>query len=115
MMRLEVDQALEDWARHAYFRPASRSSGRKILFGRMPQRSRTTTRPGGLTLQQKLQRTVHKIPEVMVKVSGGGKNMPHIQAHLTYISRHRQISLEDEQGYVHQGVEGLYDVRTLWS
>jgi hypothetical protein len=37
---------------------------------------------------------VRKAPEVVVKVSGGGRNLAVIKAHLGYISRHGKLECE---------------------
>jgi type IV secretion system T-DNA border endonuclease VirD2 len=38
-----------------------------------------------------LWRTVRKVPEVMVKVSGGGKTVQHVRAHIQYITRNGKL------------------------
>jgi hypothetical protein len=51
----------------------------------------------------------------MVKISGGGKNMKHIKAHMDYISRNGDVEIEDENGDIHQGMEAVRDVRDSWA
>ena len=36
---------------------------------------------------QQIQRTVRRVPEVMMKVTGGGKNVGAVAAHFSYIAR----------------------------
>ncbi len=46
---------------------------------------------------QQVQRTVRKVPEVMVKVSGGARDAGGAKAHFDYIDRHgKQPILTDE-------------------
>lgn len=49
-------------------------------------------------VRRKMQSLVKRTPQVMVRVSGGGKSIRHIKAHLDYISRNRQIPLADQNG-----------------
>jgi hypothetical protein len=44
-----------------------------------------------------------KTPQVMVRISGGGRGMRHIRAHLAYISRNGQLAIEDHNGERYQG------------
>ncbi|MEO6909932.1 MAG: relaxase/mobilization nuclease domain-containing protein, partial [Edaphobacter sp.] len=45
---------------------------------------------------------------------GGGKGMPQVAAHLSYISRNGQVELENENGEVVAGREALRDLRDEW-
>jgi hypothetical protein len=67
-----------------------------------------------MAAREKLAATVRKAPEVMVKISGGGKDMRGIKAHFDYISRNGEVEIEDEQGRIHQGKEEVRDVRDDW-
>jgi hypothetical protein len=53
-------------------------------------------------------RVARKAPEVMVKVSGSGKNSGQVLAHMTYITRNGKIEAENERG---EKIEGLDDVK----
>jgi len=48
-------------------------------------------------------RTVRGVPEVMVKVSGGGKNAAAVKAHLAYIDHHGKLEVRTDQGEILQG------------
>lgn len=61
--------------------------------------------------------------QVMVKITGGGKGMLAIQAHMRYISRlgkdeaggkGETIELEDERGNLIKGKQGLVDLASDW-
>jgi hypothetical protein len=67
------------------------------------------------TLQHKFALTINKAPEVMVKITGGGKNMKHIKAHFDYISRQGELKLEDENGEIYQGIDEVKMASTLWA
>lgn len=44
-----------------------------------------------------LQRIVQRVPEVMVKVSGGGKTVKHVLAHLEYITRKGKLEASTDE------------------
>jgi hypothetical protein len=45
-----------------------------------------------------IERTVRRVPEVMVKVSGGGKSAGAVAAHFKYIDRHGRLPIETDDG-----------------
>ena len=47
---------------------------------------------------EQIGRTVSGVPEVMVKVSGGGKNADAVQAHFAYIDRHGKLEVLTDEG-----------------
>ena len=57
---------------------------------------------------------VHNAPQVMVKVTGGGRGMAAIAAHLRYISKSGRLPFEDDRGEVRQGSEALRDLADQW-
>jgi hypothetical protein len=52
---------------------------------------------------EQIRRTVHGIPEVMVKVSGGGKSAAGVKAHFAYIDRHGKLEVHTDEGERLQG------------
>ena len=56
--------------------------------------------PERLSLAQvdQIRRTVRRVPEVMVKVTGGGRSVRAVVAHLAYISHHGEMELETDRG-----------------
>src|SRR5882724_241862 len=54
---------------------------------------------------EQIWRTVSGVPEVMVKVSGGGKSADAVQAHFAYIDRHGQLEVHTDEGERLQGKE----------
>ena len=61
-----------------------------------------------------VQRTVGRVPEVMVKVSGGARDLGGVEAHLRYISRHGKLPLETDEGLAQQGRGAAREVVTDW-
>ena len=47
---------------------------------------------------EQIRRTVRRVPEVMVKVTGGGGKVGAVAAHLAYISRKGELAIETDEG-----------------
>jgi len=47
---------------------------------------------------EQIRRTVRRVPEVMVKVTGGGRKVGAVAAHLVYISHDGELELETDEG-----------------
>jgi hypothetical protein len=47
---------------------------------------------------EQIRRTVQRTPEAVVKVTGGGRNVGAVAAHIAYISHHGEIELETDDG-----------------
>ena len=47
---------------------------------------------------EQVARTVRKTPEVVVKVSGGARDVGGAKAHFDYIDRHGKLGLETDDG-----------------
>lgn len=114
-MNRVVDGVLKDWGDRLSYGKVKKGKkqrnirGGKLDFGKVappPKRSEPRT---------KLKLTMQKAPEVMVKISGGGKSMRHIKAHMDYISRNGTVEIEDENGIRHLGKEDVRDVRDSWA
>ncbi|MGN8084122.1 relaxase/mobilization nuclease domain-containing protein [Variovorax sp. 22077] len=61
-----------------------------------------------------IQRTVGRTPEVLVKVSGGGRDAGGVEAHLRYISRHGKLPLETDEGPAVHGRGAPREIVTDW-
>lgn len=57
---------------------------------------------------------VRGAPQVMVKVTGGGRGMGAIAAHLRYISKQGRLPIEDDRSVLHEGKEGVHDLVEQW-
>ncbi|WP_321874504.1 relaxase/mobilization nuclease domain-containing protein [Burkholderia ubonensis] len=66
-------------------------------------------------VRQTLNTLTKKTPEVMVKISGGGRSMKAIGAHMDYISRNGQVELENEAGEIIKGREEVAEIKQEWS
>uniref|UniRef100_C5D071 MobA/VirD2-like nuclease domain-containing protein n=1 Tax=Variovorax paradoxus (strain S110) TaxID=543728 RepID=C5D071_VARPS len=61
-----------------------------------------------------IQRTVGRTPEVMVKVSGGGRDVGGVEAHLRYIGRHGKLPIETDEGLMPQGRGAPKEITADW-
>ena len=57
---------------------------------------------------------VRRTPQVMVKVTGGGRCMKATAAHFRYISENGRLDIEDERGEVLLGKDSLQDIADDW-
>ncbi|MDB5956068.1 relaxase/mobilization nuclease domain-containing protein [Ramlibacter sp.] len=96
--------------------------GDRLFYGsNRPVRSRTPVLTGaGLharadVLRHRIQAiVVRHAPQVMVKVTGGGRGMAAIAAHLRYISKSGRLPFEDDRAVVRDGRDALRDVIDQW-
>lgn len=66
-------------------------------------------------IRKKLAATASgKLPEVMVKITGSGRNIKQIKHHLDYVSRNGKVTLEDQDGEEIRGREAVQDLRDEW-
>lgn len=70
-----------------------------------------------LTPEQVAQvaRTVRRVPEVMVKVSGGGRDRAGVLAHLRYIDRHGRAAVVTDDGHVLKGRRAAELLADAWN
>lgn len=57
---------------------------------------------------------VRRAPQVMVKVTGGGRGMKAIAAHFKYISKNGRLDIEDDRGEVLRGKGDLRGLADDW-
>lgn len=57
---------------------------------------------------------VRRAPQVMVKVTGGGRGMKAIAAHFKYISKNGRLEIEDDRGEVLNGKDDLRALVDDW-
>ena len=63
---------------------------------------------------EQIARTVRGVPEVMVKVSGGGTSPKGVAAHFKYIDRHGDLELETDEGEYVKGRSVERDLVADW-
>src|SRR5690349_6684705 len=96
--------------------------GDRLLY---PGNRRTPSAPGlsltgsgirerAAVIRRRIESAVRRAPQVMVKVTGGGRGMAAIAAHLRYISKNGRLPMEDDRGNQREGKEAMHDVAEQW-
>ena len=62
---------------------------------------------------EQIRRTIRRVPEVMVKVTGGGRRVGAVGAHLAYISQQGRLDLETDDGQL-VSKEGQKELLRSW-
>jgi hypothetical protein len=89
--------------------------GNRIVRSSTPRLSAEATRRRAQEIRARIAATVvRRAPQVMVKVTGGGRGMRAIAAHFRYISKNGRLDIEDELGDVRQGQDALRDLVDDW-
>ena len=63
---------------------------------------------------EQIRRTLRRTPEVMVKVTGGGKNTGAVAAHFAYISRRGKLEIETDEGERIAGTDAQRTFLAAW-
>jgi len=104
-----IDGVLVQWGDRLFY-PANR-----VLKSAVTPRLDTGIRQRAAVIRQRLTATVaRRAPQVMVKVTGGGRGMAAIAAHLRYISKNGRLAFEDDRGIAREGKEALHDLVNQW-
>ncbi|MCW5657122.1 MAG: relaxase/mobilization nuclease domain-containing protein [Burkholderiaceae bacterium] len=101
-----VDGVLVAWGDRLFYGP------NRIVRSNAPRLSLHAQ--AGAVRQRIKAIVVRNAPQVMVKVTGGGRGMAAIAAHLRYISKAGRLPFEDDRGEVRQGGEALRDLADQW-
>ena len=104
-----IDGVLVEWGERLFY-PASR-----IVKPDAIPRLNAPNRPSAAVIRQRIAATVtRRAPQVMVKVTGGGRGMGAIAAHFRYICKNGQLRMEDDRGVVREGKEAMHDLVEQW-
>jgi len=101
-----IDGVLVQWGERLFY-PDNR-----IVKSRTPRLGPFSSRADAI--RSRIESTVRRAPQVMVKVTGGGRGMKAIAAHFRYISKNGQLQIEDDRGVVEQGRDVLADIERQW-
>jgi hypothetical protein len=104
-----LDAVLVQWGDRLFY-PANR-----VVRARTPKLTGVGIQERALSIRQRIHATVvRRAPQVMVKVTGGGRGMGAIAAHLRYISKGGRLTIEDDRGLEREGKEALRDLVEQW-
>lgn len=104
-----VDGVLVQWGERLFY-PRNR-----IVKPLPPARLDALTQRKASIIRGRIAATVsRRVPQVMVKVTGGGRGMAAIAAHFRYISKNGRLGIEDERGVESNGREAMQDQVERW-
>ena len=104
-----VDDVLVKWGERLFY-PRVR-----FQDSRTPRLALPSSKDRAAYFRARIEATVlRRAPQVMVKVTGGGRGMKAIAAHFRYISKHGKLEMEDEFGRRSSGKEGVQEVLEEW-
>lgn len=107
-MTTTIDGVLVQWGDRLFY-PGNRRVPSPPGAGGGAKRSRAAH------IRVRIAATVaRRAPQVMVKVTGGGRGMGAIAAHLRYISKGGRLSFEDDRCIKREGREALHDLVEQW-
>ena len=105
-----IDGVLITW-RDRLFYPSNRLVNTKPE----PRLTGDTALKHAAGIRKRIEATVvRRAPQVMVKVTGGGRGMKAIAAHFRYISKNGRLEIEDQVAETSRGKEGLRDLVDEW-
>ncbi|WP_246295058.1 relaxase/mobilization nuclease domain-containing protein [Piscinibacter koreensis] len=104
-----IDGVLVQWGDRLFFR------GNRTVRTRQEPRLKGDPRQGAAAIRQRIEATaLRRAPQVMVKVTGGGRGMRAIAAHVRYISKNGRLEMEDERGEEMRGKGALREIGDDW-
>ena len=105
-----IDGVLVQWGDRLFY-----AGNRRVPVQPGGPRSGSGLRERAAAIRQRIEATaVRRAPQVMVKVTGGGRGMAAIAAHLRYISKGGRLPMEDDRGLEREGREAVQDVADQW-
>lgn len=104
-----VDGLLVQWGDRLFY------LSNRMTASRTPVLTEAAVRQRAQALRQRIRATVvSRAPQVMVKVTGGGRGMGAIAAHLRYIAKAGRLPIEDDRGAVREGKDALRAIADQW-
>ncbi len=105
-----IDGILITWGDRLFY-----PSNRVVKVKPQPKLSGDTARHRAAAIRRRIEATVvRRAPQVMVKVTGGGRSMKAIAAHFRYISNNGRLEIEDQRGETMRGKDTLRDLADEW-
>ena len=106
----DIDGVLIQWGDRLFY------PGNRIIKTKpQPKLTALAARQRAAAIRERIEATVvRRAPQVMVKVTGGGRGLKAIAAHLRYISKNGRLEIEDERGETMRGKEALRELTDDW-
>jgi hypothetical protein len=107
---LTVEAALVEWGERLFY-PANRI----VRSSKTPRLTALSFSQRAAAVRARLEATVlRRAPQVMVRVTGGGRGMGAIAAHFRYIAKAGRLPFEDDRGVVREGKDALRALTDQW-
>ena len=105
-----IDGILITWGDRLFY-----PGNRVVKVKPQPRLSGDAARLRAAAIRKRIEATVvRRAPQVMVKVTGGGRGMKAIAAHFRYISKNGRLEIEDQRGETIRGKDTLRDLADEW-
>jgi hypothetical protein len=106
----DIDGVLIQWGDRLFY-----PSNRIVKTQPAPKLNAIAASQRAAAIRERIAATVvRRAPQVMVKVTGGGRCMKAIAAHFRYISKNGRLEIEDERGDKVRGKEVLPELVDDW-
>lgn len=105
-----LDGILVQWGDRLFY-----PGNRRVRPSTTPKLQASNSSRRADAIRKRIAATVtRRAPQVMVKVTGGGRGMNAIAAHFRYITKHGRLAWEDDRGLSFEGKEALRDLADQW-
>jgi hypothetical protein len=105
-----IDGVLIQWGDRLFY-----PGNRIVRVPPQPKLVANLARRHAAAIRARIEATVvRRAPQVMVKVTGGGRGMQAIAAHFRYISKNGRLDIEDEHGETMHGKDALHELAEDW-
>jgi hypothetical protein len=105
-----IDGVLIQWGDRLFY-----PGNRVVKIKPQPRLDAGAMRQRAAAIRHRIEATVaRRAPQVMVKVTGGGRGMLAIAAHFRYISKNGRLDIEDERGNSIRGKDAVHEMAEDW-
>jgi hypothetical protein len=105
-----IDGVLIQWGDRLFY-----PGNRVVKVKPQPRLDGNAQRHRAAAIRERIEATVvRRAPQVMVKVTGGGRGMQAIAAHFRYISKDGRLDMEDERGETMRGRDAVHALTEDW-
>jgi hypothetical protein len=105
-----IDGILITWGDRLFY-----PGNRMVKTKPQPKLNGGSTQQPAAAIRARIEATVvRRAPQVMVKVTGGGRGMKAIAAHFRYISKNGRLEIEDQRGEKMRGKDSVYGLTDEW-
>jgi hypothetical protein len=106
---VNIDGVLVTWGDRLFY-----PSNRMVKGNPPPKLTGDALRRRAALIRGRIAATLRSAPQVVVKVTGGGRGMKAIAAHFRYISKNGRLDIEDDRGEHLSGARAVRDLADDW-